>query len=335
MNLTLKKPYLLYLGDAADSDEIKTAKGILHFAREDCLAEFRHKNCKTTLNLPHFQINNVEQKQELKSMVLGLANAGGYIKEEWLEDILTAIRSGLNIISGLHQKLSSFPILVSEAEKYKVNLIDLRTHPVDLHLDSPRKRSGKRILTVGTDCNIGKMYTAIKLTNIMKQANFNANFVATGQTGILISGSGIAIDAVISDFLAAAIAKISPENLENHYDIIEGQASIFHPLYSGVSLGLLHASQPDYLVLCHEPTRKYMRHTEQLIPELKKFTSLHLELAKIVNPKAKFLAISLNLSKVKEEEAKLEFKRKFSDELNLPCFDISTDNMDMILNDIN
>ena len=121
---------------------------------------------------------------------------------------------------------------------------------------SGRKRSGKRVLTVGTDCAQGKKYTALALAKNLQSRGVDASFRATGQTGIMISGEGIAVDAVIADFVAGAAEQLSPDNAPDHWDVIEGQGSLFHPAYAGVTLGLLHGSQPDAIVLCHDPSRR-------------------------------------------------------------------------------
>ncbi len=160
--------------------------------------------------------------------------------------------------AGLHNKLADVPELKALADRLGRSLFDVR-HPTQHYpVASGRKRSGKRLLPVGTDCSCGKMYTALAIEKRSRRGG-KATFRATGQTGILISGSGVSIDAVVSDFVSGAVETLSPDNDADHWDIIEGQGSLFHPSFAGVTTGLIHGAQPDALVLCHEPTRTYAR----------------------------------------------------------------------------
>ena len=168
------------------------------------------------------------------------------------------------------------------------------------------KRTGKRLLPVGTDCSCGKMYTALAIENEMRIHGMNADFRATGQTGILITGKGVSIDAVVADFISGAVEKLSPENEHDHWDIIEGQGSLFHPSFAGVTTGLIHGAQPDALVLCHEATRTHMRGLPSFpLPELEECMEASLRVARLTNPDVRFVGISVNTSKLDEEAAKL------------------------------
>ena len=164
----------------------------------------------------------------------------------------------MDIVSGLHSRLEDIPRLANAAESSGARLINIRIPPSNIPIATGQKRTGRRVLMVGTDCAVGKKYTALALTESLNKASIKATFRATGQTGIMIAGTGIPIDAVVSDFVAGAAELISPDNSEDHWDVIEGQGSLFHPSYAGVSLGLLHGSQPDAIVLCHEANRQYI-----------------------------------------------------------------------------
>ena len=190
--------------------------------------------------------------------MIGVANTGGVIKSNWVPSLLAALEAGLDIVSGMHGRLRESRELKSTAERLGRQLIDVRQPPAGIPVATGRKRSGMRLLTVGTDCALGKKYTALALAAAFGKRGVDADFRATGQTGIMIAGSGMPMDAVVSDFLAGAAEMLSPDAHPAHWDVIEGQGSLFHPAYAGVSLGILHGSQPDVIVLCHEPGRTHL-----------------------------------------------------------------------------
>jgi uncharacterized NAD-dependent epimerase/dehydratase family protein len=183
-----------------------------------------------------------------------------------------------------------------------------------------------RLLTVGTDCALGKKYTALALTRAIIATGGCASFRATGQTGIMIAGGGVPLDAVVSDFIAGAAEVLSPDNHPEHWDVIEGQGSILHPAYAGVSLGLLHGSQPDVLVLCHDPRRSEIQgYAGFAIPPLPEVMDLHLRLARRTNPQVRFVGASLNTSGMTEQE-RSEALALASTVCGVPAFDpIATD----------
>ena len=191
------------------------------------------------------------------------------------------------------------------------------TFPVATGLE----RTGKRVLMVGTDCSVGKMYTGLALEKEMLAQKMNVSFRATGQTGILITGTGVSIDAVVADFIAGAVETISPANDADHWDVIEGQGSLFHASFSGVTAGLIHGSQPDALILCHEPTRTHMRGLPTYsVPDLQTCMDLNLTFARIANPSAKFIGISVNTSHQTEAEAQ-KYLADIEAEFGLPAVD--------------
>ena len=261
----IPKPYLLFLGDAKDDLAIKTAAGISYWKPEWCIGQLSFSNAKATLNLPELSIEKAV-KSGAKTLVIGVVNAGGVMPENWKQTLIEATQSGLNIASGMHTRLSSISEIKSSAEENNVELFDLRFNDQTFSTGKGEKRSGKRLLTVGTDCSVGKKYTALAIEKAFVKNNIKASFKATGQTGVLIAEDGIAIDAIVSDFISGAVEWLSPDNDEDHWDIIEGQGSIFHPSFAGVSLGLLHGSQPDAFVVCHEPTRQNMRGVKTPLP---------------------------------------------------------------------
>src|SRR6266513_202743 len=254
VDLALPQPYLLFLGDITDVEYAKTAFGLRDWARERCVGEYTCAGTTVTTGLPF--LNPVEATARgARALVVGVANEGGFIADTWIPALLSALEAGLDIISGMHTRLADVPALKAAAARNNRRLIDVRRPPQNIPIATGRKRSGKRLLTVGTDCAIGKKYTALALTRAFLARGIATHFRATGQTGILIAGSGIPIDAVVADFIAGAAEMLTPEAPADHWDVVEGQGSIFHPSYAGVSLALLHGSQPDVVVICHEPGR--------------------------------------------------------------------------------
>jgi uncharacterized NAD-dependent epimerase/dehydratase family protein len=186
---------------------------------------------------------------------------------------------------------------------------------------SGRKRSGKRLLTVGTDCALGKKYTALALAKSLRTRGVAATFRATGQTGIMISGEGIAIDAVVADFIAGAAEHLSPDNTPDHWDVIEGQGSLYHPAYAGVTLGLLHGSQPDAIVLCHDPSRRTIdEYPDFPIPDLRVAIDDYLRAGRLTNPAVRCVGLSINTSSLSDTDS-AEYLRRVTAELGLPVCD--------------
>lgn len=198
----------------------------------------------------------------------------------------------MDVVSGLHDKMTDFDDIRAKAKATGQQLLDIRHPKAEFKTGTGVKRTGKRLLTVGTDCSVGKMYTSLSLEKAMKSKGYNVDFRATGQCGILIAGSGVAIDCVISDFLSGATEGLSPDAANDHWDIIEGQGSLSHPAFAGVSLGLLHGSQPDAIVICHALERTHMRGLpDSKFPSIANTIELNLQAAKLTNPNAKLSAL--------------------------------------------
>lgn len=313
-------PYLLYLGTAADDLAIKTARGLAYWRPSWCVGQHRHPDCQFTLGLP--ELDFAEAKvASADSMVVGNANAGGVMSPETVTDVIAALDAGLNVVAGLHQKLRDNPDIVAAAKRNGRTLFDAREPVGDIPVGTGRKRAGRRLLTVGTDCSVGKMYTTLALERGLRQRGIKADFRATGQTGIFVAGGGIPIDSVVADFISGAAEWISPAREDGGWDLIEGQGSLFHPSYAGVSLGLLHGSQPDALVLCHDPLRQHMRGLpDSPQPDLKACLDANLAAARLTNPAVKVVGVALNTSKLAQDEA-LATCRAISERLGLPCAD--------------
>ena len=326
-------PYLLYLGGAADDLAIKTARGLAYWRPEWCVGQHRRPDCNQTLGLPDMAPAQA-RASGADTMVVGTANAGGVMAQETVADVVAALDAGLNVIAGLHQKLRDNVDIVAAAKRNGRVLFDAREANRKLPVGNGRKRAGRRLLTVGTDCSVGKMYTTLALERSMRNRGLAADFRATGQTGIFIAGDGIPVDAVISDFISGAAELISPALDDGGWDLIEGQGSLFHPSYAGVSLGLLHGSQADALVLCHEPTRSHMRGLSHYpIPDLERCLEANLVAARLTNPKVKAVGVALNTSHLPERQA-LAACREISDRLGLPCQDPVTMGVEVIVDNL-
>lgn len=320
MSLTVPGPYLLFLGDVTAAPFAKTAFGLRDWAPQRCVGEYALPEATITTGLARLNPREAQQRGA-RSLVIGIANRGGILAPNWIPTLVEALDAGLNIVSGLHGRLSDTEELKRAALRTGCELIDVRQPPKNIPLATGRKRAGKRLLTVGTDCALGKKYTALSLARAFQKEGVKADFRATGQTGILISGGGIPIDAVVADFIAGAAESLSPESDPNHWDVIEGQGSLFHPSYAGVSLGLLHGAQPDVIVLCHEVGRSRMLGLEEFaLPTLEEAIEWNLHHARRTNPHVVCAGISLNTSSLGEEEARITL-RELSERLHLPAAD--------------
>ncbi|WP_165313562.1 N-acetyltransferase DgcN [Vibrio ziniensis] len=318
--MELKQPYLLFLGDAADSLAAKVAQGVKTWRPEYCVGQLRLEACNADVGLKDL---NIAQAKEAgaKTLIIGVANRGGIISQEWISVLIEALEAGMDIAAGLHNKLTDIPELVACAAKNGCALYDVR-YPTQVYpVANGKKRSGKRVLTVGTDCSVGKMYTSLAIEKEMKERGVDADFRATGQTGILITGAGVSADCVVADFIAGAIETITPANDPQHWDVIEGQGSLFHASYAGVTTGLIHGSQADALVLCHEPTRAHMRGLpDYQLPGLKECMAANIATARLTNPAVKFVGVSINTSGLSESDA-MAYMDKVESEIGLPVVD--------------
>jgi uncharacterized NAD-dependent epimerase/dehydratase family protein len=326
-------PYLLYLGHSTDPLAIKTSRGVAMFRGEDCVGEFRHDDCPLTLNLPRLGMEEAVAAGA-RTLVLGIAGAGGKLGADLVDDAAAALDAGLNVASGLHQRLRDEPRLAALAQARNLSLFDVRDPPSDLAVGKGYKRPGNRLLTVGTDCSVGKMVTTIALTRGLRERGMPADFKATGQTGVLIAGEGVAVDAVVADFISGAIEQLAPARTDGGWDLIEGQGSLFHPSFAGVSLGLLHGAQPTALVLCHEPGREHMRGIPgRALPDLSECLEANLAAARLTSPGVRAVGICLNTSNV-EPDAVRRLCASTADRLGLPCTDPVAFGVDPIIDQL-
>lgn len=301
--MQIAPPYLMFLGDVPDKLAAKTAYGIVDWRRDWCLGQIRLPDCEADLGLPEMSVAEAA-KGGARTMVLGIVNAGGVLNEAWVPYILEALASGLDVASGLHISLTSDERIAAAAREHGRELFDVRRSDQRFATGKGTRRSGLRLLTVGTDCSVGKKYTALALEKEMRQRGFDADFRATGQTGVFISGRGVAIDAVVADFISGAVEWIAPEAAATHWDLVEGQGSLFHPSFSGVTLGLLHGAQPDAFVVCHEPTRTTMRGVKHPLPSIADVIDLTVRCGTLTNPDIRPVGIAVNTQALAEAEAR-------------------------------
>ena len=318
--MAIEHPYLLFLGDAPDRLTAKTAQGIADWRPEFCLGQFRMAGCQADLGLTDMTLEDAAAAGA-RTLVIGVANRGGLISEAWTDILEKALDLGMDLAAGLHNKLADVPRLAAAAERNGRRLFDVRHPSRSFDVASGVKRPGKRLLTVGTDCSVGKMYTSLALEREMRGRGMKADFRATGQTGILIVGDGVSVDAVVADFISGATEWLTPANDEDHWDLVEGQGSLFHASFAGVSTGLLHGAQPDALVLCHEPTRSHMRGLpDYALPDLEDCIDLNLATARLTNPAATCIGVAVNTSQMEPAAADALLK-DIEDKLDLPAVD--------------
>ncbi|PJE37116.1 DUF1611 domain-containing protein [Pseudooceanicola lipolyticus] len=316
----IETPYLLFLGDAPDQLAAKVAQGIKDWRPENAVGQFRMDGCKADMKLADMDLA-AAKAAGAKTLVVGVANRGGVISQAWKKVLVNALEEGFDLASGLHNLLRDEPDLVAVAEATGRKLHDVRIPSVKYPIANGVKRSGKRMLAVGTDCSVGKMYTALAVDESLRKMGAKSTFRATGQTGILITGGGVPLDAVIADFMAGSIEYLTPDNDDDHWDLIEGQGSLFHVSYSGVTLALVHGGQPDALMLCHEPTREHMRGLpDYQLPTLEALRDTALPLARVANPACEVVGISINTQHMGEDEA-LSYMAEVEKRMGLPTAD--------------
>ena len=316
----IEHPYLLFLGDAPDMLAAKVAIGIRDWRPDFALGQIRLPGCGADLGLTDMTLAEA-RAAGAKTLVIGVANRGGVISQDWKKLLVTAMEEGFDLASGLHNLLRDEPDLKAVAEATGCTLHDVRVPAVTYPIADGKKRAGKRCLAVGTDCSVGKMYTALCMEREMAARGMKATFRATGQTGILITGDGVPLDAVIADFMAGSVEWLTPDNEPDHWDLIEGQGSLFHVSYSGVTMALIHGGQPDALILCHEPTRSHMRGLPDYTPpSLQTLRDTALPIARVANPACVVAGVAINTQHMSEAEAKALIAQVEA-EMGLPATD--------------
>ena len=317
--MDIAKPYLLFLGGVQDQLAAKTAQGVVDWRPDWCIGQLRLPGCKADCGIPDLSIGEAHAKGA-KTMIVGVVNAGGVLPDHWVSKIVEALDAGLDVATGLHKRLGSIPEIAQAARRNGRRLHDVRYTDMVFATGKGTKRPGLRLLTVGTDCSVGKKYAALAIDREMQRRGIKSDFRATGQTGVLISGRGLALDAVVADFISGAAEWLTPANDPDHWDIVEGQGSLFHPSFAGVTLGLLHGSQPDAFVVCHEPTRQTMRGVAHSLPSIGDVIERTIIEGRLTNPKIGCLGIAINTEHL-EEGAAMSLLDRTAKEHDLPCVD--------------
>jgi uncharacterized NAD-dependent epimerase/dehydratase family protein len=302
VSVDLRKPYVIFVGEEQSPLYTKTGGGIAHWDRESCVGQLRLIPDAADLGLPDMSVEEAIAAGA-KTLIIGIAVVGGAIPTSMRAVIAEALSLGLDVASGTHDRLAEDPEFAQLAARSGARITDVRVPPAGLPVGKGVKRSGKRLLTVGTDCALGKKYTALALAKEMRDRGLDATFRATGQTGIMISGSGIPIDAVVADFVSGAAEVLSPDAPPSHWDVIEGQGALLHPGYAAVSMGLLMGSQPDAIVVCTDATRKTISGWPDFpLPSIHDIIDLTLRIGSRVNPEIQVVGISANTSALSKGE---------------------------------
>jgi uncharacterized NAD-dependent epimerase/dehydratase family protein len=318
--LKLCKPYLIFLGDVTLPSDAKTGFGLRDWCAQDVMGEWALPQASVSLGLPRMTPAQAADAGA-GSIVIGVAPVGGQLPAAWIPTLVEALEAGLDVISGMHTRLEEVPELAAAAERSQARLVNIRHTQRPLPVGTGRRRLGRRLLTVGTDCALGKKYTALAVTHELQARGVKATFRATGQTGILIAGEGIAVDAVVADFIAGAAELLSPDNAPDHWDVIEGQGALFHPAYAGVTLGLLHGSQPDAIVLCHDPARTTIEdHPHIPLPALGEAIRRYLEAGRLTNHEVLCVGVAINSSSLSDQDW-ARYREALQAELGLPVCD--------------
>ncbi len=319
--IQIDAPYLLFMGDVGDDGHAKTGHGIAYWRPELCAGQMRLPGCAVDMGLPEMSVDEASAAG-VRTAIVCIASTGGVLLDEWVAALSRLAKAGIDIAAGTHSRLSENADLVAAAAAGGARLIDVREPPPGLEVARGIKRSGKRVLMVGTDCCVGKKYSALALHREFEDRGIDADFRATGQTGILIAGEGIPIDAVVADFIAGAAEELSPDNADAHWDVIEGQGALLHPSYAGVSLGLLHGSQPDAVVLCHDAGRTDLLGLEGIfpVPPLNEVIDVVLQEARVTNPACIWAGISINTSTL-DDAARNRYLQELESHYGLPSVD--------------
>lgn len=312
-----------------DTFTAKTALGLIRYCPDEVVAVLDRQHIGESLvdlvgtgrGIPIIDSVDAAQKLDANQLLMGVALPGGQLPEVWRTFLEEGLQSGMDIVSGMHARLNSDERFAKLAKEHSRTLFDVRnpgpTPPVGS--GKAASTSAKRILTVGSDCNVGKRVTALEITRVLKQRNVNVEFLATGQTGIMISGAGVPADAVISDFLTGYIEQGVLERGAADYVLVEGQGSLLSPAFSPVTLGLIHGAMPNAMILCHHPPRKNMRATEYPVADLNELIALHEAIMRPLYP-CKVIAVSVNCFGM-EPSAADEAVKRISEQTGLPAVD--------------
>lgn len=317
--MNIPTPYIVFLGDAKDFKQAKTAFGLHEWRPELCVSQVKLDGCEVDLGLPELSLQAAKDAGA-KTFLIAISPFSTTLPESYVQIVTEAMRLGFHIASPLHGALPD--VLLREAESCGVTVYNFR-HRDDVYpKGTGEKRTGLRLLTVGTDCACGKKFTALSISRALTQRGVENTFRSTGQTGFLISQSGINNDTIQADFLSGAAEWLTPENNPWHIDVVEGQGALSHPSFGAGSLSLIYGTQPDFIVLCHEPGRQTQRGVKYSVPNLVYEARLVEQLARRTNPRAEIVGISLFTKYASSVD--IELSLELADSLRVATFDPAT-----------
>ena len=312
-------------------ERAKTALGVLRYGTDDIVAVVDRDNAGSRVHdhvefVPDVPIvGDLRDVTDANTLLIGISPIGGKFDPAWRVDVELALERGWDVISGLHEFLADDATFAALASESGAEIWDVRRPPADLGVSDGIADTvdADVYLTVGTDCSIGKMTTTFELVSALNEAGTKAAVIPTGQTGIMIDGWGLPIDRIVADFVAGAVEDLILER-GNEYEvlIVEGQASIIHPAYSGLIAAIMHGSMPDGLILCHEAGRQQIHGFESFeIPPIETVASLYTELAKPVSP-TKICAGALNTWSIEDDVTATREVDRFAEQLDAPATDV-------------
>ncbi|SIR32593.1 Uncharacterized conserved protein, NAD-dependent epimerase/dehydratase family [Haladaptatus litoreus] len=318
----------------------KTAVGILRYAdyEVEAILDRDRPGERVSDHLPNVQdapiVAGMDDVGDVDALIIGIAPIGGGFDDSWRDDVRTALSRGCDVISGLHYFLENDEEFARLAEENDCEIWDVRKPHDDLTVSQgiANEVDAEIVLTVGTDCSVGKMTVTLELLEAAEERGINAGFIPTGQTGIMIDGWGNPIDRVVSDFTAGAVEEMILERGDDYdYLFVEGQGSIVHPAYSAVTCGILHGSMADKLVLCHEAGKEVIHGYESFsLPSIEEYVSLYENLAKPVQ-EAEIVAGALNTSGIEDDESARDAVESYESELGRPANDLVRFDADAVL----
>ena len=338
MKLPLERVIILTEGNTSPLTA-KTATGVLRYRPDNVVALLDStcagKTCQEVLDFGgDTPIVASLDDVDASTLMIGISPSGGKLPESWRETIRSAIRKGMSIVSGLHYFLSEDEEFKELAKAHKTEIHDVRRPPpnVSVAKDLVRLSPCHRVHTVGHDCSVGKMVASLEINRGISKRGYRTEFVATGQTGIMISGWGVPADRVISDFVAGAVEDQILAHDDKEFLLVEGQGSLVHPLYSAVTLGLLHGCAPQTMVLVFEPIRKIVKSSQLPMPPLDKVITAFEHLANILCP-SKVVALAANTSRMSTDDAERAM-REAEEKYGLPTADVFRHGPDRIVDAI-
>ncbi|WP_338729690.1 DUF1611 domain-containing protein [Haladaptatus sp. DJG-WS-42] len=324
-------------------DEAKTALGILRYSDDTVVAVLDRDSPDTRVHdtVPDVQdapiVASIDEVESYDALVIGIAPIGGGFDDTWRDDVRTALKAGKDVISGLHYFLEDDEEFAQLADEHGADIWDVRKPHDDLTVAQGIADSvdAEVILTVGTDCSVGKMTVSLELARAAQERGIDAEFIPTGQTGIMIEGWGNPVDRVVSDFTAGAVEEMILEKGNDHdYLFVEGQGTIIHPAYSAVTCGILHGSMADKLVLCHAAGREAIHGYESFaLPDFSTYRQLYEDLARPVH-ETEVVAGALNTRSIAEDEDAQAAVDDFADAIDAPATDPVRFDPDTILDEV-